>query len=204
MPFAEEIAEHTEGVHEGASFHIDRDEFTSNWYALPFSRTRDAEALELSNYTVITDDLMETHPEAFEVHSFGHWAVGWVERLYVRADDALAIRDAQKWADALASYGIADEEHYSATEYEQNHPSETECYSSDPECGCVKNTHSCADMLAAAIDTGAVKPDDDSWWCDFCCEWNDLDDEWRMRAEMAALRAELADMEAKGQLRLFV
>ncbi|MFC9231374.1 hypothetical protein ACFTZI_20830 [Streptomyces decoyicus] len=203
MPFAEELAEYTEEAHSDASFHINRDEFTSHWYALPFSRARDAGALELSNWTVISEDLMETHPDAFEVHSFGHWAVGWFERLYVRADDARAIRVAQQWADALVSYGIADEEHYSATEYEQNHPSETECYSSDPDCGCEKNTHQCAAVLAAAIDAGAVKFDDESWWCDLCCEWNDLDGEWRMRAELAALRTELADMESKGQLRLF-
>ncbi|MFE9456014.1 hypothetical protein [Streptomyces californicus] len=203
MPFVEELVEYTREAHSDASFHIDREAFEGMWYALPFSRTRDADALEESNWYVIAGELEEAFPESIQTHSFGHWGVGWYERLYVRADDALAIFACQKWAYFLADYAVANDEHYSETEWNHNHPSETECYSEDSECGCDKNTHDCADMLAAAIDAGAVKADDEAWWCDFCSEWNDLDDEWRVRAEMAALRADLADMEAKGQLRLF-
>ncbi|QLE71133.1 hypothetical protein FGW37_05510 [Streptomyces rectiverticillatus] len=204
IPFVEELAEYTKECHKGASMHIDREAFEGLWYALPISRTRDAKALEESNYAVIERDLTERFPETVEAHSFGHWGYGWYERLYVRRDDAAALLAAQQWVDALASYGIADEEHYSETEYEHNHPSERECYSNDPDCGCEVKSHECSEMLSAAVESGEVASADEAWWCDFCNEWRDLDDSERARLVAWEYRKNCRAMEGAGQLALEV
>ncbi|MFE0775715.1 hypothetical protein [Streptomyces sp. NPDC058861] len=204
MPFTEELEKLTEQAHEGASFHRDRDEFTRMWYATSIMRTRDAGPLEESNWTVVTDDLVQSHPDGVETHSFGHWACGNYDRLYVRRDDALAIRAVQNWVTRLSDYGIADEEHYSEMEWDHNHPNEIECYSSDPECSCDANTHDCADMLAAGIASGDIAGDATEWYCGFCSEWYDMDAEWRKRARSAAYRVECAALEAAGQLALSI
>ena len=50
----------------------------------------------------------------------GHWAVGWVEYLMVRADAPQAVIDeAQAIADALEDYPALDEDAWSALEYEE-------------------------------------------------------------------------------------
>ncbi|WP_143201147.1 hypothetical protein [Streptomyces uncialis] len=200
----EELAEFTENAHEGASFNFDRDSFSRLWYATPFMYTRDADPLEESNWTVISNDLLKTHPEGVETHSFGHWGFGWYERLYVRADDALAIRSVQSWADSLASYGVANDEHLSEVEWNQNHPSEKECYSSDPDCRCDFMTHSCGDEFRAAVDTGNLHIVDEEWYCDFCSEWNPITNTQHRYMNTVAARAEIqaecAALEAAGQL----
>jgi hypothetical protein len=202
VPFAEELAEYSRESHEGASFHIDRRAFEGLWYALPFSRTRDADAREESNFTVISNDLETRFPETVQSHSFGHWACGWYERLYVRKDDVAAILAAQAWADALAGYPVADEEHCSELEYERDHPNETDCYSSDPECSCPVNTHECAEMLASAFESGEVTKDSEEWYCDFCGDWRELDAEERARLASWEYRQECAALESAGQMRL--
>ncbi|GGW89640.1 hypothetical protein [Streptomyces noursei] len=202
LPFAEELEGLTREAHEGASFRIDRAEFTHLWYATPITRTRDSRPLEESNWTVITHDLEEKHPEGVESHSFGHWGHGWYERLYVRRDDAAAICAVQDWVTRLADYGIADEEHHSELEWEANHQIGTQCWSSDPDCPCEANTHNCADMLAVGIESGDIAADASEWYCNFCSEWYEMDSEWRQRAHSAAYRRECAALEEAGQLAL--
>lgn len=132
---AQELAEHTTQCHQGATFHGGRRELESGWYATPFERTRDSDALQESNFEVIRKDLKRFGWGA-DVHSFGHWGCGWFERLYVRRDDAAAILAVQAWINALSDYGVADEMHYSALEWERNHPGhyQGECYCDDDDC----------------------------------------------------------------------
>ncbi|MFF9481369.1 hypothetical protein [Streptomyces sp. NPDC014733] len=200
IPFTEELEEFTKQAHEGASFHTDRDRFTRLWYATPIMHTRDSGPLEESNWVIVANDLMERHPEGMEVNSFGHWGFGTYERLYVRRDDAMAILAVQKWVAQLADYGIADEAHYSELEWESNHQIETQCWSTDPECPCEANTHLCVGVLSAGIASGDISSSADEWYCEFCCEWNDLDDEWRQRARNWDYQRECAELEAAGQL----
>jgi hypothetical protein len=69
------------------------------------------------------------------------WPGGVIETLLVRADDAPALRELGRIIDALEDYPFLDEEHYSALEDERAHPSDSECYSEDPDCSCAVRNH---------------------------------------------------------------
>ncbi|MGW3232504.1 hypothetical protein [Kitasatospora sp. NPDC001095] len=177
MPFAAKLAELSVEAHKGLSFHVDRDHFTRMWYATPFMQTRDADALEESNWVVITEDLEKRFPESVEVHSFAHFARGYYERLYVRTDDALAIRAVQEWTGRLEAYAVADEERYSALEWERNHSDEFKCGSEDPDCSCEANTHVCREQLWGTVEqAGAIDLLAESYWCRYCNEHIDMTD----------------------------
>lgn len=78
--------------------------------------SRDAEVLERSNWQVVTEDLQERFPEATDIEEWGHWAVGWIKKLYVDTHDEAAIQAAFEWREKLDGYPVADEEHYSQLE----------------------------------------------------------------------------------------
>jgi hypothetical protein len=95
-----------------------------------FGVHRDSDALERSNWKVITEDMQERFPDDFTTESASHWAVGWVEtgRVKVLKDPALGIVEGNftpafeavmEWKDNLDSYPVADEADYSALEWEE-------------------------------------------------------------------------------------
>lgn len=126
----------TVGAHEGLTFHGPdvRQELETCWYATPFVATRDADALEASNFRVIRADLEQQCPDGVQVYHFGHWGCGWFETIYIRRDDAKAIKLTADWIKALDDYPVADESDFSELEWEMNHPGPGECYSDDPDC----------------------------------------------------------------------
>lgn len=93
------------------------------WMCGPVGRTRDSDALERSNWEVVTADLLALARElpdgreTVEIHRFGHWAVGWIEEVVISPDAPDALAAAQGWAARLDRYPVADEEHYAETEY---------------------------------------------------------------------------------------
>lgn len=95
----------------------DMHEHIDNMFALPFGTHRDADTLTRSNWRVIKEDLQGRFPDAIESHVFGHWAHGWVERLYVHRDAEDAIRAAGEWIDSLEGCPIADESDLSELEH---------------------------------------------------------------------------------------
>lgn len=209
LPEAERLAQDTAESHDGLTFHGTRDHM-SVWYATPFMMTRDADALEESNFTVIRADLEHRFAESVELHHFGHWACGWFDRLYVRADDPLAILAVAAWQEELDVYPIADEGHYADTEWEHNHPNEHECYSDDHECPCEVSQHkrnSCARAFLDAVEASDARPDDDGeWYCETCGEWYGVTPEDLREMdliirnkEQEALRGDLAEQERNGQ-----
>lgn len=95
------------------------------WH-IALSVHRDSEAIDRSNWEVITADVLAVPddgdpedglPDA-AVESMGHWAVGWVEYLLVRPGSS-AERRALEWAEKLDNYPIADEEHCSELEWRE-------------------------------------------------------------------------------------
>lgn len=89
----------------------------------PVGRSRDSTLMEKSNFDAIWKDLSEKFPDQVEIENLGHWAVGWVEGIVWPAYDkngeptdvAIAVCD---WEDQLKEYPVADDEVYSAAEYE--------------------------------------------------------------------------------------
>lgn len=88
-----------------------------------FMTHRDADVLETSNWETIKADLMSRFPDDCFVLPSSHWAVGWVEELFVRVyDDNDQFTEAFKamydWHCTLESYPVADEQDLSEREHQ--------------------------------------------------------------------------------------
>jgi hypothetical protein len=86
---------------------------------------RDSDALGRSNFEVISEDMQKRFPKQVEITECGHWAVGWIKHLTVKmltkdhkrvTKAGLAILE---WLDKLEDYPVADESHWSETEYDE-------------------------------------------------------------------------------------
>lgn len=105
------------------------DDMFNTWGYAGVNKTRDSQNLELSNFHVITKDLMERHPDDFRIERYSHWLVGWVEQLCVRilkkegevTEDNItdAFIAALGYQDALDNYPVIDDDHYSEICYEE-------------------------------------------------------------------------------------
>jgi hypothetical protein len=100
----------------------------SNW-AATVSRHRDSDPLAVSNYVVIYQDMIQRFPEDVEDHRFSHFAVGWIDHLFVRIYDANgeftpAFDAIIEWEQRLSDYPVADEEHFSETEMKMGYDPE--------------------------------------------------------------------------------
>lgn len=94
-----------------------------HWSLGPCIRTRDSTLLESSNADVLLRELKKSSvPEdQWEVHSLGHWAVGWVEHLSFRVfTEAMTPTECAlfliEWGEKLDRYPIADEDDYNDKE----------------------------------------------------------------------------------------
>lgn len=98
-------------------------------WLVALSHHRDSDALERSNWTVITDDLLirfgdggdggpGLEGEDIAIESMSNWAVGWTEHLLVRPGTPAAAA-AEEWAKRLANYPVANEEHYGLLEWDE-------------------------------------------------------------------------------------
>jgi len=98
------------------------------WGFCGIDKNRDSKILELSNFEVITRNLMLKFPDDFRIEGYSHWAVGHVDRLVVRIlkqDGPIneenitdAFRAAMEWKDELEDYPVADDDHYSEMLYQ--------------------------------------------------------------------------------------
>lgn len=118
------------------------------WYSAGVGTHRDADALQRANFDAVAERLarvlgLEALPEAQHnapsflsldpsadpgesgfapppvcIVSESHWAVGWVEWIAIRADQAEALREADSIAADLEDYPVVDESKFS--EYEDD------------------------------------------------------------------------------------
>jgi len=88
---------------------------------------RDSDALERSNWHVLTRDILGL-PEASDnedmladaaIERISHFLVGWVDYLLVRPGSAQAAR-ALEWRQKLDGYPVADERHLSELEWNED------------------------------------------------------------------------------------
>jgi hypothetical protein len=87
-----------------------------NWLGVA-GRSRDSGCLEESNFAT-TLKRLGGEGENVRVERFGHWAVGWIEEIYVRPGTNEAT-EAQKIHDELEEYPVLDEEDWSNRESEE-------------------------------------------------------------------------------------
>ena len=103
----------------------------------PVGRHRDSDAHgSAPTFEVIYGQLSALFADDIDEASFGHWGFGWVAELAWNTGNGDLASEVESWTKALANYPVADEMHCSQLEWEDNHPSENECYSDDPDCRC--------------------------------------------------------------------
>lgn len=131
-----------EAVASATGWNLDTEAAEREWGGIglgPVGQHRDSEALDLSNFAVVLADLEEQFPEHVAVARFGHFGFGWVEEIIWDSHFGPVADAVEAWESALADYPVASDEHYSETEWAENHPSEGECYSDDDDCPCEAN-----------------------------------------------------------------
>jgi hypothetical protein len=89
-------------------------------------RSRDSDLLTESNWHCALEAL-GGESEMVEIIRYGHWAVGWVETLVVRACSKAHVI-AQELCDALESYPVLDDEDFSRRESEEADRVWSDCY----------------------------------------------------------------------------
>lgn len=97
-----------------------------DWLVAPCSQTRDSDALDRSNFAVMSERLRQADTCAsesedysdHEVHRFGHWGPGWFEIVLVRPGSVCHVA-ALEMAAALADSPVLCEEHFGELEYEE-------------------------------------------------------------------------------------
>ena len=97
-----------------------------DWYVSNIGLNRDSNLLDQSNFTSFAQALKDIEPEGdhWQIHRFGHWAVGWYEILILNpidiyGGDALVLSKALEMMESLKTYlGPLDEEHHSSLEHE--------------------------------------------------------------------------------------
>ena len=90
------------------------------------TRSRDSETLTESNWICALEEL-GGEGEHVEIHRFGHWACGRWEALCIhKGSDKEST--AQEIVDALESYPVLNEEHFSEMEMEEANRTWQDCY----------------------------------------------------------------------------
>ena len=99
-----------------------------DWYGF-VGQSRDSLPLERSNFQVVTAELERIDPggDDWFSASYGHWAVGWIEEIYVRPGSKCQDY-AEEVAKALADYPVLDDEHFSEVETEEANKTWQNCF----------------------------------------------------------------------------
>jgi hypothetical protein len=83
-------------------------------YYIVYSRNRDSDILEESNFHSITEELKDH--EGFISPSFNHWLCGWCEIIMMHESDHEGLIKADQLLENLSDYPILDDEDYSERE----------------------------------------------------------------------------------------
>jgi len=102
-------------------------------YYVALGKTRDSDLLGQSNFHAFVralkdkgfeqgepDDYrnMENNPQCFEILSFGHWACGWYEQIFIHETQDKVLAAAEALGEQLSDYPVLDEEDFSNREWE--------------------------------------------------------------------------------------
>jgi len=96
----------------------------SEYYTLPVTTHRDADALQRVNFVVALERLERASSATGDVEAperirQGSWAVGWVEVILIDARDLGALAEAERIGEDLERYPILDETAFGEAEYEE-------------------------------------------------------------------------------------
>ena len=132
----------TGGGLDGYSNFIGDDSEYCEWYGCG-GKSRDSDCLELSNFDCIIAQLEEADPDGKDhrTESYGHWAVGWIEEIYVRPKSK-CFDIASEIERALENYPVLDEEDYSRREQEEAEEIWRNCYSDSDRIEYIRKNRS--------------------------------------------------------------
>lgn len=97
-----------------------------DWYGV-IGQSRDSNALERSNFK-ITLKKLGGESDNVRVERFGHWAVGWIEEIYVKPNTE-EFKKAEEIEKSLITYPVLDEEDFSTEEMTEASEVWKNCYS---------------------------------------------------------------------------
>jgi hypothetical protein len=89
----------------------------SDYYVF-LSQTRDSDTLTRSNFICALEQV-GGESETVIVVNESHWAVGWIEWIAIHKDDAKSLAIAEDIAEALESYPVVNEDHWSELEWNE-------------------------------------------------------------------------------------
>lgn len=129
-------------------------------WAITFSKHRDSELLQQSNFDTVKADLEKRFPRDVRDERFDHWAVGWIDHLLVRMLDrngkvTKAGKAVIEWKNRKEDYPVLDDEDYSRRELEATFDNIKNTGALDEE-----TAHKVYDWLSEN-DQGAVENRDD-------------------------------------------
>lgn len=126
---ADDLKTHRQLLRAGTIDNLDNymGDIVPDSHVFVYSRNRDSQGIEIINYNAILAELQEfpeTVPEPENedeyytdvyVHSIGHWAVGWVDCIFVRKDTPQLLR-AVELLNSIENYPCLDDDELSAHE----------------------------------------------------------------------------------------
>lgn len=144
------------------------------WFAV-YGQHRDSDALDRSNYRRIFEDLKalntkllaaDIDPRNLDYDSEGdstvcdtscnHWAVGWVETIYVHSSNLAACKLADKIRDGLDDYAVYDESDFSEVEHDDEEQAWSNWYRSEFTTALERSFES---WLEERMEDACVDPD---------------------------------------------
>jgi len=98
-----------------------KEEMFVSWGWCGIDKNNSSDAVEIVNFDLITEDLLNRFPDDFDIVGLRHWAVGHVDRLTCRilenpdkpidaANITKAFKEAMRWLMQLEEYPIADDD----------------------------------------------------------------------------------------------
>jgi len=81
-------------------------------YYVGFAKSRDSEALEVSNFDVALSELGGEKEPDVKVVRLGHWAVGWIEVILVHENAKDKVEILKQLIDRVNEYPVLDEQDY--------------------------------------------------------------------------------------------
>jgi hypothetical protein len=118
--------EMTSGGIDGYSNFLGNDDDYKEWFGI-LGQSRDSNCLERSNFEVGLK-MLGGESETVRVERYGHWAVGWIEEIYVKPNSK-AYEIAKEIESKLADYPILDESDFSDKEWNEANEVWKNCYS---------------------------------------------------------------------------
>jgi len=144
----------TSGGIDGYSNFTGDDDDYKDWYGIA-GQSRDSGCLEQSNFKNAVE-MLGGESDDVRIERFGHWAVGWIEEVYVRPgskayDIALDIEQ------RLEDYPVLNEDDYCDMEHEEADRIWADCYNVRERIEYVRENRSQFDFNDFADMLGCIR-----------------------------------------------